>query len=143
MPKRIALSDFVEVDSVDLSNFARQVQFTSSHTRVDVSGFNATGANEYLAGATDQSVSVDFYGSYGTGEVHETLYPIHKDKEVVLFKWRPDMNSPASATNPELRGNVQVYDYGPGAQRGSEDAFTVTFNAADEDGLEYFTAPLP
>jgi hypothetical protein len=143
MPKRIALSDFVEIDSVDLSNFARQVQFTSSHTRVDVSGFNATGANEYLAGATDQSVTVDFYGSYGTGEVHETLYPIHKDKEIVLFKWRPDMNSPASATNPELRGNVQVYDYGPGAQRGSEDAFQVTFNAADENGLEYFTTPLP
>ena len=80
MPKRIALSDFVEVDSVDLSNVARQVQFTASHTLVDVSGFKATGANEYLAGATDQSVSVDFYGSYGTGEVHETLYLIHKDK---------------------------------------------------------------
>ena len=141
MPKRIALNDFVEVDSVDLSNYARQVQFTSSHNRVDVSGFNETGANEYLAGATDQSVTVEFFGSYGTGEVHATLYPIHQSKAVVPFKWRPDMNSPASATNPELRGNVQVYDYGPGATRGSEDAFQVTFSAADEDGLQYFDTP--
>jgi hypothetical protein len=139
MPKRIALTDHVEVDSVDLSNFSRQVQYTSSHARVDVSGFNVTGANEYLAGPTDQSVTVDFYGSYGTGEVHATLYPIHKNRDVVPFAWRPDGASPVSATNPELRGNVQVYDYGPGGQRGSEDAFQVTFNAADENGLEFFT----
>ena len=39
------------------------------------------------------------------------------------------------ATNPELRGNVQIYTYGPGGTRGSEDAFQVTFNAADADGL--------
>jgi hypothetical protein len=138
MPKRIALTDSVTVDSVDLSNFARQVQYTSSHARVDVSGFNPTGANEYLAGPTDQSVTVDFYGSYGTGEVHATLYPIHKNRDIVAFAWRPD-SAPVSATNPELRGNVQVYDYGPGGQRGSEDAFQVTFNAADENGLEFFT----
>ena len=139
MPKRIALTDSVTVDLVDLSNFARQVQYTSSHARVDVSGFNPTGANEYLAGPTDQSVAIDFYGSYGAGEVHETLYPIHKNRTVVALAWRPDGANPVSATNPELRGNVQVYDYGPGGQRGSEDAFQVTFNAADEAGLEFFT----
>ena len=141
MPKRIALNDFVEVDSVDLSNFARQVQTASEHARIDVSGFSETGSNEYLAGATEQSVDVEFFGSYGTGEVHATLYPIHRDREVVPFKWRPDMNNPASATNPELRGNVQIYTYGPGATRGAEDAFTVTFNAADADGLVWFDTP--
>ena len=141
MPKRIALNDFVEVDSVDLSNFARQVQFSSEHNRVDVSGFSASGTNEYLAGATEQSVTVEFFCPNGTGEVHATLYPIHQTKAIVPFKWRPDQNSPAAVDNPELRGNVQVYTYGPGATRGSEDAFQVTFNAADEDGLQYFTTP--
>ena len=120
MPKRIALSDFVMVDSVDLRNFARQVQFTSSHTRVDVSGFNATGANEYLAGATDQSVTVDFYGSYGTGEVHETLYPIHKDKEIVVFQWRPDQNTPRVRDEPRApreRAGVRLRPRRPDAAR--------------------------
>ena len=42
MPKRVALKDSVEVDSVDLSNFARSVRLTSEHTREDVSGFSAT-----------------------------------------------------------------------------------------------------
>lgn len=141
MSKRIALKDSVEVDGVDLSTFARSVEFASEHSREDVSGFNETGANEYLAGATDQSVTVEFYGSYGTGEVHATLYPIHQGREVVPFAWRPDMTATASATNPELRGNVQLYSYSPGATRGEVEAFTATFNAADEDGLQFFNTP--
>ena len=143
MPKRIALKDSVEVDSVDLSDFARSVRFTSEHEQVDVSGFNATGANEYLAGTTTQNVTVEFFGSYGTGEVHATLYPIHKDREVVPIAWRPDQTTPASATNPELRGNVQLLQYGPGGTRGDVDTFEATFITADPAGLVFETTPLP
>ena len=48
MSKRIALKDSVMVDTTDLSDFSRTVRFSSEHNQVDVSGFNATGANEYL-----------------------------------------------------------------------------------------------
>lgn len=143
MPKRIALKDSVMVDLVDLSDFAHSVQFTSAHANVDVSGFNATGSDEILAGSTAQSVTVDFYGSYGTGEVHQTLYPIHAGRTIVPFAWRPDMTTPASATNPELRGNVQLLSYGPGAARGAADSFSVEFVTADPAGLVFETTPLP
>jgi len=139
--KRIALKDNVTVDSVDLSVFARSVEFSSEHDRVDVSGFSPTGTNEYLAGPTEQQVTVEFYGSYGAGEVHATLYPVHRDRDIVPFAWRPDQTAIVSATNPELRGNVQIYSYGPGATRGEVEAFQVTFNAADEDGLQFYDAP--
>jgi hypothetical protein len=139
--KRIALKDSVTVDAVDLSNFSRSVRFTSEHERVDVSGFNPTGANEYLAGQTTQSVTVEFYGSYGTGEVHATVYPIHQNRDIVPFAWRPDMTTPVSATNPELRGNVQALTYGPGATRGEADTFEVEFTAADPAGLVFETTP--
>jgi hypothetical protein len=139
MPKRIALHDSVKIDATDLSNFARTVRLTSEHAREDVSGFSVTGANEYLPGATDQSVEVEFYGSYGTGEVHATLYPIHKNRTIVAFVWRPDQTAVVSATNPELRGNVSIYTYGPGAERGATDTFPVVFNAADAAGLAFFT----
>jgi hypothetical protein len=139
MPKRIALKDQVTVDSVDLSNFARSVAFTSEHERVDVSGFNATGANEFLAGQTTQSVTVEFYGSYGTGEVHQTLYPIHQSRDIVPFAWRPDQTNPIAADNPSLEGNVQIYTYAPGGTRGDVDAFQVTFQTADSDGLAFVT----
>ena len=140
MPKRVALKDHVSVDAVDLSNFARAVTFTSEHDRVDVSGFNPTGASEYLAGLTTQSVTVEFFGSYGTGEVHQTLYPIHHDREIVPFQWRPDQTAAVSATNPELRGNVQVLTYSPEATRGDAEAYSVEFTAADSAGLAFVTA---
>lgn len=143
MPKRIALKDHVSVDSVDLSNFARSVEFSSEHERIDVSGFSATGANEYLAGQTEQTVTVEFFGSYGSGEVHQTLYPIHKNREVVAFAWRPDQTAAASATNPELTGNVQILTYSPAATRGEEDTFEVEFSAADEDGLVFLDTATP
>ena len=75
MAKRIALKDHITVDAVDLSNFARAVKFSSEHERIDVSGFNATGANEYLAGATEQEVTVEFFGVYGASRSPRDAVP--------------------------------------------------------------------
>lgn len=141
MAKRVALKDHVMVDSVDLSNFARSVRFSSEHEQVDVSGFSATGANEYLAGATTQSVTVEFYGAYGASETHATLYPAHRDREIIPFEWRPDQTAVVSATNPQLEGNVQIFSYGPGATRGETDTYEVTFMAVDSAGLAFTTTP--
>jgi hypothetical protein len=135
MSKRIALKDFISVDGVDLSNFASAVQSHSDDEQVDVSGFNSTGSDEFLAGKRTQSVDVTFFGSYGAGEVHATLYTLYANREVFPFIWRPDQTAGVSATNPQLTGNVQLLSYGPGATRGQADSFQVTFTAADEAGL--------
>jgi len=140
MAKRIALKDKVVVNSVDLSTFARAVTFTSEHARIDVSGFNSTGADEFLAGATTQSVTVEFYGSYGSGEVHQTIYPLHASRSICAFEWRIDQTSSVSTTNPKLSGNVQVLTYAPGATRGEAEAFTVEFTSADTAGLVFATS---
>lgn len=137
MAKRIALKDYIGVDGHDLSDLARSVAFTSEHANVDVSGFNATGATETLAGQTTQSVTVEFFGSYGSGEVHDVLYHLHRDRSVFGFQWRPDQTAGASSTNPQLSGNVQALTYGPGATRGDVEAFSVTFTAADSAGLVF------
>lgn len=139
MAKRIALKDHVSVDAVDLSNFARTVGFSSEHERVDVSGFNPTGSNEYLAGQTEQQVTVEFFNSYGTGEVHQTLYPIHQNRDIVAFQWRPDQVAAIGPDNPELRGNVQLLTYSPSATRGEAETWEATFVAADPAGLAYVT----
>jgi hypothetical protein len=139
MGKRIALKDLIEIDGNDLSNFCRSVEFSSEHDQVDVSGFNPTGANEFLAGQTVQSVTLEMFGAYGTGETHDVLYDIHRDRSIVNFRWRPDQTQPVSATNPQLTGNVQILTYGPGATRGEPDVFSVTLSAADAAGLVFVT----
>jgi predicted secreted protein len=140
MPKRVAFKDSVKVDAVDLSNFARSVSFSSEHERVDVSGFNATGSSEFLAGVTTQSVTVEFYGAYGAAETHATLYPIHQGREIVDFEWLPDGSGVVGPTNPKLKGNVQILTYNPGATRGDADTYSVEFTAADPAGLAFVTA---
>ena len=133
----------VSVDAVDLSNFARAVEFTSrarARRRVRVQ----RDRRERVPGRPDRAGRrpSSSTASYGTGEVHATLYPIHQDREVVAFAWRPDQTAAVSATNPELRGNVQLLHLlRRAATRGEVDTFTVTFNAADEDGLAFVTAP--
>lgn len=137
MSKRIALKDFISVDGHTISGFCRSVEFSSEHEQVDVSGFNATGANEFLAGQTVQSVTLEVFGSYGSGEIHDVLYDIHRDRSIVEFIWYPDQTAGVSSTNPQLSGNVQILTYGPGATRGEAEAFSVTLSAADEDGLAF------
>jgi len=139
MPKRVALKDNVTVGTNDLSDFAHSVRLSSVAERVDVSGFNPTGTQEFLAGQLTQSVTVDFYGAYGTGETHQILYPVHQNRTIIAFKWRPDGSSPVGVTNPELRGNVQLLTYEPGAARGDADTYSCEFTACDAAGLAFFT----
>jgi hypothetical protein len=131
MGKRIALYDFVEVDGVSLSNLCRSVQFESTDDQVDVSGFNPTGASEFLAGNRVRQVTCEFFGSRGSNEVHQVIFPIHDGRLTCTFRWRADVNNAVSATNEELRGNVKVLSYPEGATRGEAETQTVVFIQAD------------
>jgi len=137
MSKRIALKDYVEVDGVDLSDFFSQIGFSSQQSQEDVSGFNASGNDEFLAGKTTQSVTGQVFGAYGSGETWDILWPLHKNRTIFTFKWRPDSSQPVSSTNPQLEGNAQLLSWAPGATRGSVDSFPVTFSPADAAGFDY------
>lgn len=138
MSKSIALKDFVEVDHVDISDLCYGVHPTMTHTQEDVSGFNSTGSDEYLPGRTTSTVTLDLFGAFGSNETHQVLYPLFRDRSTFYFRWRPDMSNPVSATNPELRGNANIYEYGPEAQRGSVRTFSATLQAADSTGFVYY-----
>lgn len=131
MSKRIALTDFVEVDGVNLSNLCRQVNFESTDDQVDVSGFNPQGSSEFLAGQRVRQITCEFFVSRGSNEVHQVIFPIHDGRLTCTFKWRADSNAGASATNEELRGNVKVLTYNEGGTRGDAEVATITFIEAD------------
>jgi hypothetical protein len=135
--KRIALKDYIEVDGVDLSDLFSQIGFSSVHDKVDVSGFNSAGSDEFLAGKTTQSVTGQVFGSMAALETWDILYPIHRDRSIVTFKWRPDSSLPVSATNASLEGNVQLLTWNAGATRGDVESFPVEFSPADATGLVY------
>ena len=99
MAKRIALYDFVEVDGQDVSSLCRSLEFESEDQEVDVSGFNPTGASEFLQGTRVRAVTCEFYGSRGANDIHQTVFHIHDARGTCDFVWRADSNLPVSATN--------------------------------------------
>lgn len=136
MGKRIALTDYIEIDGVPLSNFVRAVGFTSTDERVDASGFNAAGSSEFLLGTNVREVTLDVIMGRGTDEPHGLLWYLHHNRLSFSFVWRSDYNSGVSATNPELRGMCLLPEYGEGATRGELEVTSITLIQADE------TAPL-
>lgn len=137
MSKRIALTDYIEVDGVDLSYFARSIAFTSTDDRIDVSGFNATGTDEYLAGKRVKEVTVEFGMGRGSNEPHSVLYPLHRDRSEFDFVWRANVNAGVGPTNPELRGVVILPEYSEGATRGDYEVASLTFVSQGDNGLEF------
>lgn len=133
MAKRIALTDKIEVDGVDLSNFARAITFESEDEEIDVSGFNPGGDAEFLQGARVRAVTVEFFMSRGSNEVHQVVFPIHDARSTCDFTWLADSNASVSATNEELRGTVRIPVYSEGATRGDAETTSIRFVAADAD----------
>jgi hypothetical protein len=136
MSKRLALTDLIEIDGTDLSNLARSVEFESTDEEIDVSGFNPTGASEFLQGTRVRAVTIEFYVSRGSNEVHQVVFPIHDQRLDCTFVWRADSVAGVSATNEELRGLVKIPTYSEGGTRGEAETTSIRFVEADA------TAPL-
>jgi hypothetical protein len=128
--KQIALSDKITIDGTDVSDAFRSFGLTSEDEQVDVSGFNATGADEFLQGKRTQSFQGEvFY----TSEIYTLLYPIYANRTVVEVEWQPDGLS--DATREVYYGNCSMLQFSPTTTRGDVAAYSVTLAAADAAGI--------
>jgi hypothetical protein len=134
MAKRIALTDHITCDGVDLSDFFRQIGIENADAEVDVSGFNPTATDEFLQGTRAQTVSAEIFVGRGAGETQDILYPLYRDRTTFAFTWRATADA-VSTTNPEWRGNVKMFGWSEGATRGEVETTPVTFRAADSTGI--------
>lgn len=131
----IAKKNYVEFDGVDISNDCDGVHPNLSKEQVDASGFSATGKKVTLAGQETNEVTLDLFW---TSTIHALVYQAYKNETAVDFATRPDVNSAASASNPELRGSVRVFDYPDEAVYGQVRKFSVTLVSTDTTGLVYY-----
>lgn len=136
--KRVALTDFVEADGVDISKWCNGVSFQSEDDQVDASGFNPDGSDDIIAGKRAKSVTLNIIQSRQSAGVRQVLYPLHRDRDEFDFVWRADSNAGVSATNPELRGSVTLPTWSEGATRGELETATLTLNSAASNPLEFY-----
>jgi hypothetical protein len=110
--KFIASDYSVTVNSVDLSAWAKGVEMSLEKDRVDVSGFNSTGAKEFLPGQKEEVVTVTFNQDHGANAVDATLWPLYNNGTTFPIVLKPTSGA-VSATNPSYSGSANLYTYDP------------------------------
>ena len=126
--KRVALVDEIWVDGVDFSDGqCRAISSNFEHERVPAGGFNSTGTVEELSGSTTREITATFYASNDSGSIFHVLRGLFEAKTIFDIRWNKNQNASVSATNPELRGSVKVFQFPQGATFGEVETFDVTF----------------
>jgi hypothetical protein len=114
MAKFISTDWKVVVNNVDLSKYAFNIDTPQEREEVEVSGFG--GSREYLPGAEDATLTVQFIQDYGTGGPHGVLYPLFATSGTVFPVYvQPFRAQGTSPTNPIFGGTASMFTYNGGA----------------------------
>jgi hypothetical protein len=112
MAKLIHQSDYISVNSVDLSYWGFNIDVNLQKDQVEVTGFNSTGTKEYLPGNKDEEIVASFRQDYGNGGPDQTLWPLYNGGSAFPIAVRPTSGS-ATNTNPVYSGSATLYEYHP------------------------------
>jgi hypothetical protein len=108
--KYVLTDGYVEINGVDLSDHAHNLDTPQEKERVDVSGFNSTGAKEFLPGSKEESATIAFRQDFASNKVHQTLEPLFRNNSTFGFSIRSSSSS-VSATNPRYWGTASLFTY--------------------------------
>ena len=101
---------YVEINGVDLSSYARNLDTPQEKDRVDVSGFNSAGTQEFLPGRKTESATIVFRQDFASAKPHQTLEPLFRNNTTFGFSIRPTSGA-VSATNPRFWGTASLFQY--------------------------------
>lgn len=102
----------VMVNGVDLSNQAFNVDIPLVKDQVEVSGFSASGAKEFLPGAKDERVTVSFRQNFGGTLVDATLWNLYNSGTPFILAVNPTSGT-ATSSNPTYSGTANLFEYHP------------------------------
>lgn len=130
--KDISLSDEIHIDGNDVSDAFSDFSLSDVMEQVDVSGFNATGSDEFLSGKrTPQFTGTAFY----TPELEAILWPLHDNRDTFTVVWKP--NGLADPARESYSLECQLLEWNPTATRGSPRTMQLTFPAATGAGVVF------
>jgi hypothetical protein len=112
--KKISRHDKITIDGTDVSNSFRTFGFSSEHSQEDVSGFSASGNDEFLPGSTTQRFTGE---AFYTEELGTIVQPLHANRTTCTITWQPD--GLVDATREIYSGSCVIFTFGPENTRGS------------------------
>lgn len=140
MAKFLNTDIYVEINGVDLSDHSFGVTAGQAREQIDVSGFNSTGAKEFLAGSREDTATISFLQDFASAKVHQTLSPLFQNSTTFGFSVRPT-SAAVSATNPRFWGTASLYTYtGLDGQINNRSEMTAELKAATVTGFVWATS---
>ncbi len=140
MAKFILTDGYVEINGVDLSDHAHNLDTPQNRERVDVSGFNSTGASEFLPGARTDQATIGFRQNTATSKVHQTLSPLFQNSSTFGFSIRFTSGA-VSATNPRFWGTASLFTYnGLTGERNDVGEVVAELSSATSTGFVWATS---
>lgn len=140
MAKFILTDGKTTINGVNLSDHAHNLDTPQEKDRVDVSGFNSTGTQEFLPGRKTESATIQFRQDFANSSVHQTIEPLFRNNTTFAFEILPTSGS-VSATNPRFWGTASVFSYnGISGEISAVGEVSVTLLPATSTGFQWSTS---
>lgn len=110
MAKYLLTDGYVEIAGNDLSAHAYSLDTPQEKERVNVSGFNSTGAQEFLPGSKEEQAIIGFLQDFASSKVHQVLEPLFRNNSTFGFSIRPTSGA-VSPNNPRFWGTASIFTY--------------------------------
>lgn len=130
MAKFAATDVYVLLNSQNISDWCFSVDLPDSREQIDVSGFNSSGAKEFVPGTRDQTITLGVLQDFGATQIHALLNPLYANNTTFAIEVRPT-SAARSGTNPWFGGSANLYEYDAlNAQLNARSEITVTLRPA-------------
>lgn len=104
------IEPFIELDGVDVSCFANNVEITASKAEIDANNFCG---QDTLPGLEESSITIGLIQDFDAAAVDATLWPLWNTSETFTVVVRPVKDVAVGPTNPEYTGTVRLLEYQP------------------------------
>ena len=108
-------AEFVSVNSVDISAYAKSATLTIDVASLDTTDFSSSGWTEMIGGLKSGTLAIELMDDVADDQIDEDFYAILGT--VVPFAVRLDSGA-ISTSNPEYQGNVLITSHSLGGSVG-------------------------
>ncbi|MFF5977174.1 hypothetical protein ACFY7C_37380 [Streptomyces sp. NPDC012769] len=110
MPMMVLTSEYVALNGVDLSEYARKAELAVEVEEKDVTTYTSAGWKVVLGGLKSGELGCEFLQDYAATRIDSIIWPLLGT--VVSFEVRPT-NAAVSASNPKYTGSVLIKEWKP------------------------------
>ena len=110
MPKMVLLAEYVSINGVDLSEYARKAELAVEVEEKEVTNYASAGWKELLGGLKSGELGCEFLQDVAATRIDSIMWPLLGT--VVPFEVRLS-NAVVGTSNPKYTGNVLIKEWKP------------------------------